>query len=601
MKPRFSACIAGLTLLAAFAALGMPVRLAAQEKKDHKHHHYQLIDTGTLGGPTSSLGFEGERDLNNRGVLVSVGDTALPDPYAPNCFLDCFLAHTVEWQNGVLADFGALPSVNNSGPIWITDGGLIAGLSDNGVIDPLTGFPEFRAVLWQDGNIMNLGTLGGNESVAGGVNDRGQVSGCANNGTSDSFNLGCVGSPQQGRAFLWRNGVMEDLGTLGGPDSSGGPINERGEVAGWALLNSTPNPTTGIPTQHPFLWQNGIMHDLGTIGGTAVFEVNGLNNHSQVVGGMNVAGDQSFHPFLWDGQSIKDLGTLGGIFGNADWLTEAGAVVGWSTTPGDLAAHAFLWRHGKMADLGVNAGNLCSIAYVINTREQVVGGSDDCSGNNPLAFVWEKGSIADLNGLVVNGVSVQLTVAVGLNEAGEIAAQGVVSNGDLHAFLLVPCDENHPGIEDCDYSMVEVSATPSAAPAQHYQNLPVPAGMMNPALRRFGGRLHPWSDNLIRQTTPSDLTSKPASGLSAASVVNDEKLDELLNPQFCWRPPCQSSGYCEVDFTGKLTGGCVGSKFFRCFIGSSKNCPTGKRAKHETVINCNQFPDRIDLARKCTF
>lgn len=463
MKSEKLMWVIAVAVCAVLVVLASPVPLAAQDKQGHKHNHYQLIDTGTLGGPTSSLGFEGERDLNNPGALVSVGDTALPDPYAPNCFLDCYLAHTVEWQNGTLADFGALPSVNNSGPIWITDGGLIAGLSDNGVIDPLTGLPEFRAVLWQEGNITNLGTLEGNESVAGGVNDRGQVSGCANNAMSDSFNLGCVGSPQQGRAFLWHNGVMEDLGTLGGPDSAAGPINERGEVAGWALLNSTPNPTTGIPTQHPFLWQNGIMHDLGTIGGTAVFEVNDLNNHSQVVGGMNVAGDQSYHPFLWDGQSIKDLGTLGGNFGNADSLTEAGAVVGWSTTPGDLAAHAFLWRRGTMVDLGVNPGNLCSIAYIINSREQVVGGSDDCFGNNSLAFVWEKGSIADLNGLVINDAGVQLTVAVGLNEAGEIAAQGVVSNGDLHAFLLIPCDENHPRVEGCDYSMVEARPT---APVQ---------------------------------------------------------------------------------------------------------------------------------------
>src|SRR5262249_49234499 len=131
-------------------------------------------------------------------------------------------------------------------------------------------------------------------------------------------------------------------------------------------------------------------------------------------------------------------------------------------TAGDLAAHAFLWNHGRMVDLGVIAGDQCSIAYVINAREQVVGGSDDCFGNNPRAFIWENSSIADLNRLIPAGSGVQLTVAVGLNEAGEIAAQGVTSNGDLHAFLLIPCDENHPGLEGCDYSLVDANAEPAA-------------------------------------------------------------------------------------------------------------------------------------------
>jgi hypothetical protein len=72
--------------------------------------------------------------------------------------------------------------------------------------------------------------------------------------------------------------------------------------------------------------------------------------------------------------------------------------------------------------------------------------------------VWEKGSLADLN-LVPIGSGVQLTVAVGMNEGGEIAAQGVLPSGDLHAFLLIPCDENHSGVEGCDYSLVDAILT----------------------------------------------------------------------------------------------------------------------------------------------
>jgi probable HAF family extracellular repeat protein len=477
--------------------LTIPALLSAQ-RLPSQHHHYKLIDTGTLGGPTSSLGFEGERDVNNRGTVVSLAETTIPDPYAPNCLLsDCFVGHAVSWQNGVLTDLGALPTINGSGPQWISDSGQISGFSENGVIDPVTGFPEFQAVLFHDGNVVNLGSFGGNESVAFSVNNRGQAAGCAANAEADPYGF-CLGTPQQSRAFLWQNGTMLDLGTLGGPDALAELVNDRGQVAGWALLDSTPNPTTGIPTQHPFLWENGVMHDLGTIGGTAIFEVNTLNERGQVVGGMNVAGDVGcpaaceFHPFLWDGQSLNDLGTLGGNFGNADWLNQAGAVAGWATTAGDLAAHGVLWSHGKMVDLGVTPGNQCSVAYVLNAREQVVGGSDDCVGDNPRAFIWEKGSIADLNGLISAGSGVQLTVATGLNEGGEIVAQGVISNGDLHAFLLIPCDDAHPGLDGCDYSIVEASAPPpsatvaSARPAQHE----APSHIPSASLWRRNNRFH---------------------------------------------------------------------------------------------------------------
>jgi probable HAF family extracellular repeat protein len=462
MKSRFLMCFTAMM----FVVLARPVRLAAQDAGVGKqeHHHYKLIDTGTLGGATSSLGFEGERDINSRGTVMSLAETTIPDPSAPNCFFpDCFVYHAVDWRDDTLTDLGALPSVNNSGPTWISDSGLVSGFSENGLIDPLTGFPAFHAVLFKNGRVHDLGTLGGNESVAYSVNDRGRAVGCAANATSDPFGFCGIlaGVPQQSRAFIWQDGAMKDLGTLGGLDALAGLVNDRGQVAGWSLTDSTVNPTTGIPTQHPFLWENGKMRDLGTIGGTALFELNHLNNRGEVVGGMNTLGDQTVHPFLWDGRKIRDLGTLGGTFGNAIWVNEEGDVVGLANTVGDQVAHGFFWRRSRMTDLGVVSGDQCSIAYVINSREQVVGGADDCQGNNQHAFVWEKGSIADLNALIPDDSGVQLMAAVGLNDRGEIVAQGVLSNGDLHAFLLIPCDENHPGVEGCDYSMVEAGAVAS--------------------------------------------------------------------------------------------------------------------------------------------
>ncbi len=435
------------TLLALLTALFIPIQVSAQ------HARYKLIDTGTLGGPTSFLAAEGERHLNNRGTLVSQADTSLPDPYCPTqpCFplaqddpSSGFLAHAAEWQNGVLSDLGALPGVNDSTPTWISDSGLIVGYGTNGLIDPLTALAVLRGIIYKGGSVFEVGTFGGYESIANAVNNRGQVVGCAATAVPDSYAMCSGQGSQQSRAFLWQNGVMQDLGTLGGPDAVAVAVNERGQVAGFSLTDSAPNDATGIPTQHPFLWENGTMRDLGTIGGTAIDSVNAINSRGQVVGAMNVAGDQSFHPFLWDGQTLTDLGTFGGLWGRANSINDAGAVVGWACT-GLVCdeTHAFLWRRGTMTDLTMTdpAGRGCDDeARSVNSRMQVVGVSAaDCAGNNASAFLWENGSSVDLNTLVISNPSgAQLTIALSINERGEIAAQGVLPNGDVHAFLLVP-------------------------------------------------------------------------------------------------------------------------------------------------------------------
>jgi probable HAF family extracellular repeat protein len=356
--------------------------------------------------------------------------------------------------------------------VWINSSGAVVGYSENGVIDPLIGGPETRAVLWTRGKIKDLGTLGGNESYALSLNSLGQVTGIAANAIADPFSLSGLGT--QTRAFLWQDGVMLDLGTLGGPDAVAQIINERGQVTGYAYTNSTPNSTTGIPTVDPFLWENRTMVDVGTLGGVYGFS-NDVNERGQVVGQSDLAGDLVNHPFFWDHGVLRDLGTLGGDNGEATALNNAGQVIGHADLPGSQAHHAFLWEHGEMTDLGTVEGDPCSNEAAINSRGQIVGTTVNCEGVPLHPFLWENGGpMVDLQSLVVSGSSLTLLIAADINDLGEIVGKGLPPGcGDNSTcgqdVLLIPCDENHPNVEGCDYSPVAATTAVESHPAQTVQ------------------------------------------------------------------------------------------------------------------------------------
>jgi uncharacterized membrane protein len=472
------------------------------------HHHYKVIDIGTFGGPSSyfddlhltdNYGFNAvfynfSQVLDRNGTFVGFADTAAPDPYSANpvfCYVpDCYITHAFRRQNGETTDLGALPGGASSAAFWINSNGLIAGNSENGELDPvIPGLPELRAVIWKNGKIQDLGTLGGSSSFSQAVNDRGQVTGLALNGILDPYSFYyqllyclpfqiCPANATETRGFVWdETEGMQDIGTLGGPDAFPSLINRHGQIAGFSYTDSTPQPTTGFPTLHPFLWEKAKgMKDLGSLGGTTTSSVNGLNEHGEVVGGALLPGDVINHPFLWDGEKLIDLVATpfgGSADGEAFWINNAGEVVGIAGIPAPCpgssppreAAHAFLWRQGVMADLGALAGSPISQANFINSRSQVVGDSMPCDFSAVTAFLWENGSLVDLNTLIPPSTPFFVFTASFISDQGEIAAFGALANGDQHALLLIPCDENHPDVESCDYSLAD-PATSAASPGK---------------------------------------------------------------------------------------------------------------------------------------
>jgi probable HAF family extracellular repeat protein len=476
-------------------ALAFPAVSSAQNAQapaKPQHHHYKLIDLGTFGGPNTGVNIEPSQNvINNAGTVAGYSDTSMltPEPacYSPNLNPDCLIIHAFAWRGGNIKDLGTLPGGNFSFASAINQFGQIAGVSENSQIDPASGNPEFHAVLWQNDKIHDLGTMGGASSYAATLNDLGQVTGVALNDVPDPFSLlglGSVTTLTQTRGFLWQNGKMQDLGTLGGPDTWAVFVNDRGQVAGTSYTSNVADPSTGTPPVGVFLWENGKMKDLGNLGGNngllgAYSIVNALSNHGRVTGLMVAPGDQSVRAFLWNGERLSDLGTLGGSSSDGEGVNDAGEVAGVANLPGDQANHGFLWRNGVMTDLGTLDGDPCSAALSINSKGQVVGASESVAGGCnewTTAFLWENGGpIVDLNALVPSGSGVHLFAGFWTNDGGEIVAGGSAPVCDLsaacgHAYVLIPCDENHPDIEGCDYSLVDpATAIFDIRPAQTTQ------------------------------------------------------------------------------------------------------------------------------------
>jgi probable HAF family extracellular repeat protein len=516
------------------------IEVAAQE-----HTHYKLIDLGTFGGPQSYVYAPNNYAaiLNNRGSVTGWAETKLKDRFEKEgfCFTDdCFVAHAFQSQDGVLKDLGALKDRYSSAAGWISANGLIAGWSENGETDPtFLGVPVIHGALWKNGAIKDLGTLnGGYESAALAVNSRGQVVGAADNGIVDATPMSSdvYGWGTQTRAFLLQNGAMQDLGTLGGTDAVAVLVNERGQVVGESYVDSNPSAYCGqnlqsFNTTGAFLWENGVMTNLGSFGGTCTFASN-LNNRGEIVGLSTTTGDQFQRAFLWKEGSFSELPNANGGNNSAGLaLNEGGAVAGWASLPGNSLLHAALWESGEMTDLGTVDGDLCSNGYSINTSQQVVGVSvPTCDFNTTRAFLWENGSIADLNTLIPAGSSLYLTAPDAINDRGEIAGVGLDANGNQHAFLLIPCGHD-------DTVCQHAPGYPAFRPAP---SITKPANSQKGLRRMFRNGSRPVS-GVSSVSTPS-APDEAVNETGSSGPILSESLEADLMPRFKTSPSCGHYG-----------------------------------------------------------
>ena len=145
--------------------------------------------------------------------------------------------------------------------------------------------------------------------------------------------------------------------------------------------------------------------------------------------------------------SLRPFSSAGALTGRIVAKPEVGV----ATNTNDELLHAVLWRDFTIHDLGTVPGDGCSWAWGLNSRDQVVGISlpFPCDFSVAHAFLWEKGSMLDLNSLIPSDSSLRLVYAVAINDAGEIIGIGVplgVSPRDVevlgHAYVLIPEEDS---------------------------------------------------------------------------------------------------------------------------------------------------------------
>jgi probable HAF family extracellular repeat protein len=351
-----------------FVTLALPLRLAAQGQRQQQPR-YAITDLGTLGGA-----FSNAFGISNKGSVVGWGELAG----------DADPVHAFLWRKGRMTDlgnFGGRVSQANR----VNEADAVAGSAETPAPDPLgedlcdTGdFLICLPFIWQHGVMTPLPTLGGNNGAALDINSRGQIVGFAETATPDRS---CPAAQiLRVKPVLWEKGKVQELPTIPGfPIGAAIAINDKGEVVGVS-------GDCDFVFVHILLWHNGTVTELDLPGTSPA--PGDINNRGQVVG---IAGLPGGGAFLWQNGVITDLGALpGDVISIASGINNQGQVAGQSCDINDNCS-MFLWENGVITDLNTLIPADSPLFLLdggsINSRGEIVGVAVEKSTGDFRAFL----------------------------------------------------------------------------------------------------------------------------------------------------------------------------------------------------------------------
>lgn len=323
---------------------------------------YAIRDLGTLGGLSSFA-----TAINARGDVV--GQAQLAD--------GTYQAFLWTLKDGIrgLGPLLSASSVNADGHII----GQIQGTDG-----------ASHTYLWRDlngnhmveiGELAEVGSVSDTTTSGSRINAADQVSGTMRLGTDPNA------SPLQ--PFFWQSSVLTPISNSDSflLNGNGNDLSDSGHVVGWLYRRAQ-----GSFTGQGFLWTGGDPNTVQFLGSLSDFtdadgrlfpgrsEALGVNDFDQVVGWSLVrvqVGAFPSHAFLWQNGSMIDLGTLGGSNSSATRINNQGDIIGSSDDSGGHSRPFIIRGQSKMVDLGslipTDSGWTLTAATGINDAGQIVG------------------------------------------------------------------------------------------------------------------------------------------------------------------------------------------------------------------------------------
>lgn len=331
-----------------------------------------------------------------------------------------------------LTDLGTLGGTFSQA-FGVNDKGWVVGFSTT------EGDLGLHAFLWRDGVMIDLGTLAGSDplpySMALSINNRGEIVGFSETSIADPLGENFCGDFLVCLPAVWRRGVITTLPILGGNNGVATDINGRGEVVGRTDASQFDPACDPSFTGTPVLWEKGRVHEFPTIPGDQHGNVDSISDTGLASGFTFDCKTGSFHPVLWQNGEATAITGLEPVD-----INNRGEATG---TGGDANGlqHAVVWKNGVTTILETLPEAAESHGNSINDKGQVTGQS--CSANgwpDCTVFIWLNGIVRDLNALTTPGSSLFALDTGRINARGQIVGLGFTDTGNFHGFLATPCN-----------------------------------------------------------------------------------------------------------------------------------------------------------------